>query len=147
SDTACAAPGAIASTAAPSPAAMSSARVEPAASATRSFVTSGVTATGSLTPASTRTDSTPRPVSRSRRNAYSRPFVSNVPSRTTVAIAQPSECLSGHVGLTVLDQPAERLMKGLERGVPRGVPQDRTRTFDIRGDAAVDVVERRRGVY
>src|SRR5262249_23087860 len=142
-----AAPRAIASTAAPRPAAISSTRVAPAASATWSFVTSGVTPTGSWTPASTRTGSTPREASRSRRNAYSRPFVSNVPRRTTAATPQPSECVPGHVRLSVLDEPAQRLPQGLERGVPRGVPQDRTGELDACGDAPVDVIQRRRGVF
>ena len=60
---------------------------------------------------------------------------------------QVSECLSGHVRLTVLDQPAQRLPQGLQRGVPRGVPQDRSGALDAGGDTAFDVIQRHRGVF
>ncbi len=48
-------------------------------------VTSGSTSGGPMMPASTRIVPTPAACSRSRRNAYSRPFVSSVPTSTTVA--------------------------------------------------------------
>ena len=57
-----------------------------------------------------------------------------------------SERLSGHVRLTVLDEPAQRLPEGFQRGVPRRVPQDRSGALDAGCDAAVDVIQRRRGV-
>src|SRR4051794_7805864 len=81
------APAAIAVTAAPrSPAAASRAASAPAASATSSREMSG-SMRGSFTPASTRTTSTPCSRRRPRRKAYSSPFVSRVPRRTTVATA------------------------------------------------------------
>ena len=54
-----------------------------AARATSSRAMSGSSPTGSWMPASTTSTSTPCSSSRSRRNAYSTPFVSSVPSRTT----------------------------------------------------------------
>ena len=54
-----------------------------AARATSSRAMSGSMPTGSWMPASTSSTSTPCSRSRSRRNAYSTPFVSSVPSRTT----------------------------------------------------------------
>ena len=79
-DTTRSAPSAIAVTAAPrSPAAASSATFD----ANSSRPMSGMTE-GSFTPASTSSTSTPCSSSRSRRNAYSVPLVSSVPSKTTV---------------------------------------------------------------
>ena len=80
-----AAPRAIVSTAAPrSPAAARDATSAPAAAATSSRVTSGAASGSPTMPASTRITSTPCSRILSARKAYSRPFVSSVPTRTTV---------------------------------------------------------------
>ena len=85
-----AAPRAIASTAAPrSPASASRATSAPPAAATSERETSGSTPTGSLIPASISSVSTPCSRTRSRRNAYSCPLVSNVPSSATIGIVTP----------------------------------------------------------
>ncbi len=85
-----AAPRAIVSTAAPrSPARASSPTSAPAAAATSSRGTSGEASGSPTIPASTRTTSTPCSRIRSARYAYSRPFVSSVPTRTTVGISSP----------------------------------------------------------
>ena len=82
------APRAMASTAWPrSPAARSASTSAPAAAPTSSRVTSGSTSGGPMIPASTRIVRTPSACRRSRRNAYSRPFVSSVPTSTTVLSA------------------------------------------------------------
>ena len=82
------APRAIVSTACPrSPAARRASTSAPAAAATSSRLTSGATSGGPMIPASTRIVPTPAACRRSRRNAYSRPFVSSVPTSTTVVSA------------------------------------------------------------
>ena len=62
---------------------------------------SGATPTGSLTPASARIVSTPCSRSRSRRYAYSAPFVSSVPTSRTVSDTVPSS-VTGRGDPTVL---------------------------------------------
>ena len=85
-----AAPRAITSTAAPrSPAAASAATSPPAAAATSARVISGCTSGSPTIPASTRMTSSPSSTSRSRRYPYSLPFVSSVPTSTTVFRASP----------------------------------------------------------
>ena len=85
-----AAPRAIAATAAPrSPAAASAATSAPPGGCDLLARRRRARASGSpITPASTRITSTPCSRTRSRRYAYSTPFVSSVPTRTTVAISR-----------------------------------------------------------
>ena len=86
-----AAPRAMAAIAAPrSPAAASAAASAPAAAATSSRVTSGVASGSPTIPASTSTTCAPCSRIRSARNAYSFPFVSRVPTRTTVVTGSSS---------------------------------------------------------
>ncbi len=78
------APRAIVSTA--SPRSVSAARSAPAAAATSAAGTSGSASGGPPLPASTSSTSAPSSRRRPRRNSYSSPFVSSVPSRTTVGM-------------------------------------------------------------
>src|SRR5438128_5079040 len=118
-----AAPAPIAVTAPPrSPAAASCATAAPPARATSSRETSGSTC-GSLTPASTSTTSTPCSRTRSRRNAYSLPFVSSVPTRTTVGTSGfRGERLDAQVA------PLRLRVGGQHRG--RGLGEDPARNHD-----------------
>ncbi len=85
-----AAPAAIVVTAAPrSPAAHSSGSDTPAAAATASASMSTPATSVPWTPQSTSNVPTPVSLTRSRRNRYSAPLVSNVPSSTTVGIDTP----------------------------------------------------------
>src|SRR4051794_37444041 len=96
----------MAATAAPrSPARASAPTSAPPARATSSRPTSGSSPTGSWTPASTTSTSTPDSRSRSRRKAYSCPFVSSVPRRTTVATGAP--ILNRSAGLQPLEEPVQ----------------------------------------
>src|SRR3954451_6369443 len=94
----------------------------PAARATSSRVTSAVTCGSPITPASTRITSAPASRMRSRRYAYSCPFVSSVPTRTivgasdaaTINRAQPRAS-----GAAPRDRSPARPPRGTGRPPPR----------------------------
>ncbi len=96
-------------------------RRAPAAAATSSRVTSGSVCGGPRMPASTSTVSTPAARRRSRRNPNSTPFVSSVPTSTTVFATRPPSAARGAAsGARRVYRRGRRRPEGAQGGVAHG---------------------------